>query len=128
MSKVTTETDKGFEDSFLHRQHFKNMLRPIEVYNHGALVIAYKQGYLKGFFGSMYKPTYTTTQLEVVHALQKHDYWLIAAACLNAWKEGETYYIDSRVSVPKRVFTLMSKANKQVGKTYRNGPTSKPKP
>ncbi len=123
MSKVTTETDKGFEDSkyfkdsFLHRQHFKNMLQPIEVYNHGALVIAYKQGYLKGFFGDMYKPTYATTQLEVVHALQKHDCWFIAAACLNAWKEGETYYIDTRVNVPKRIFTLMNKANNQVGKT-----------
>ena len=123
MSKVTTAYNDGFESAknyagrFFDQQQPKKMLRPIEIYNHGALVIAYKQGYLKGYFGDMYKPTYTLTQLEVVHALQRHDYWLVAAACLREWAKGEAYYIDTRVDVPKRVFTMMRKANKEVGKT-----------
>lgn len=123
MSKVTTAYNDGLDnvryyaDMFLDIEQLRKMLQPIEIYNHGALVIAYKQGYLKGFFGDMYKPTYTLTQLEVVHALQRHDCWFVAAACLREWAKGETYYIDARVNVPKKVFTLMKKANKEVGKT-----------
>lgn len=123
MSKVTTAYNDGFDNvkyyagTFLDREQLKKMLQPIEIYNHGALVIAYKQGYLKGFFGDMYKPTYTLTQLEVAHALQSHDCWFVASACLREWAKGETYYIDTRTGVSKRILSLMKKANKEVGKT-----------
>lgn len=60
------------------------MLKPTEQFD-AALCIAYKQGWLKGFFGDMYQPELTITQLEIIHALQKKGRFYIASKMTKRW-------------------------------------------
>lgn len=89
--------------------------------NHFSQVLAYHQGYLQGFWGAMYKPKFTLTQLEVIHHLERNGCYFIASACLREWAKGNTYYIDTRVTLKnnKKIRALMNKANREVLKNAK---------
>lgn len=56
----------------------------------------------------------TDLQNAVLVLLRESDMGMIAACASDAWKAGQTYYIDSRVKASRMIRKLFKKANSQV--------------
>lgn len=116
---ISTEYKLGFiagsnfntEDTF-DNDRLMAYLKP-EEFCDVASTLAYKQGFLRGYFGSMYKTPYTINQIEAIRQLHKKDLFFIASECLKHWYSGTTYYIDSRIDVSAELRNLVQKANEE---------------
>ena len=121
--QISTEYQLGFlaGSNFNSEDAFDNdrllvYLQP-EDFCDVASTLAYKQGFLRGYFGSMYKAPYTINQIETIRQLHKKDLFFIASEFLKHWYNGATYYIDSRIDVSSELCDLVQKANKEAVKS-----------